>query len=288
MSGLNSSSDRFGTYCFVSHTTLAWPSHVSCLFICSLLMFNHVYFTTRVISGFAVRYPIMFSVNHAAIFVWIFSPWFPWFSWLAHSILLESTTLSHCSASTTSWNVATRPLSVFSLYRRFRRCDFEALAHCSCPDSHFSTYAFWHDSLLPVSRHLLTIDLTRATHCPVIAPVVNTVRSSSPSTEHHPPGATPVRDTCLSIANNAIPFITSVGSSAPTSRSVTSLQKTPSIITASSTIHAAHAFFQLRIIACSWAPFSPLLSHRPHQRPTLVFISRDSRTFPRTFIRQRY
>ena len=104
----------------------------------------------------------------------------------------------------------------------------------------------------------------------------------------HPPGATPVRDTCLSIANNAIPFITSVGSSAPTSRSVASLQKTPSIITASSTIHAAHAFFQLRIIACSWAPFSPLLSHRPHQRPTLVFISRDSRTFPRTFIRQRY
>ena len=64
---------------------------------------------------------------------------------------------------------------IFSLHRRFRRCDFEALAHCSCPDSHFSTYAFWHDSLLPVSRHLLTIDLTRATHCPVIAPVVNTV-----------------------------------------------------------------------------------------------------------------
>ena len=64
---------------------------------------------------------------------------------------------------------------IFSLHRRFRRCDFEALAHCSCSDSHFSTYAFWHDSLLPVSRHLLTIDLTRATHCPVIAPVVNTV-----------------------------------------------------------------------------------------------------------------
>ena len=64
---------------------------------------------------------------------------------------------------------------IFSLHRRFRRCDFEALAHCSCPDSHFSTYAFWHDSLLPVSWHQLTIDLTRATHCPVIAPVVNTV-----------------------------------------------------------------------------------------------------------------
>ena len=64
---------------------------------------------------------------------------------------------------------------IFSLHRRFRRCDFEALAHCSCSEGHFSTYVFWHDSLLPVSRHLLTIDLTRATHCPVIAPVVNTV-----------------------------------------------------------------------------------------------------------------
>ena len=90
---------------------------------------------------------------------------------------------------------------IFSLHRRFRRCDFEALAHCSCSDSHFSTYAFWHDSLLPVSRHLLTIDLTRATHCPVIAPVVNTViiltidRASSSSGRHtrqrHMPARSP-------------------------------------------------------------------------------------------------
>ena len=39
-------------------------------------------------------------------------------------------------------------------------------------------------------------------------------------------------------------------------------------------LHAAHAFIQLRIIVCSWAPFSPLpllllLLHRP--RSTLVF-----------------
>ena len=34
------------------------------------------------------------------------------------------------------------------------------------------------------------------------------------------------------------------------------------------------------------APFQPLPAHRP--RPLLVFIRRDSRTFPRTFIRQRY
>ena len=111
-------------------------------------------------------YPIMFSVNHAAIFVWIFSPWFSWFSSLALSSLLESTPLSCCSASTASWNVATRPLSVFSLYRRFRRFDIKLWPLCST-DSFISTLSLrrftatniefytvcWHDSLLLVDRH---------------------------------------------------------------------------------------------------------------------------------------
>ena len=129
-------------------------------------------FTTRVISGFAVRYPIMFSVNHAAIFVWIFSPWFPWFSSLALPSLLESTPLSYCSASTTSWNVATRPLSVFSLYRRFRRFDFKPWPTAAAQIVALQLRAFWHDSLLPVEP-TFTIDYStsylRATHCPVIA-----------------------------------------------------------------------------------------------------------------------
>ena len=49
---------------------------------------------------------------------------------------LSQQPLSHRSALTTSWNVATRPLSVFSLYRRFRRIKLWPL--CS-PDSHIST-----------------------------------------------------------------------------------------------------------------------------------------------------
>ena len=57
-------------------------------------------------------------------------------------------------------------------------------------------------------------------------------------------------------SNNVIPFtVTSVGSSAPTPRNVA-----PQRLRASSPrrapLHAAHAFIQLRIIACSWAPFS--------------------------------
>ena len=252
-------------------------------------MFSHVQFSTRVIFGFAIllsNHVFCQPCRHFRVDIFLRD-----FHDFLHSHIrscLSQTSLSHCSASTTSWNVATRAVVIFSLHRRFRRCDFEALAHCSCSDSHFSTYAFWHDSLLPVSRHLLTIDLTRATHCPVIAPVVNTViiltidRASSSgrhTRQRHMPVDRQQRPS-RSLPPSALqPRLH--GASA-------SLQKTPSIITASSTIHAAHAFFQLRIIACSWAPFSPLLSHRPHQRPTLVFISRDSRTFPRTFIRQRY
>ena len=59
--------------------------------ICSLLMFSsqRVLFLDSILC-----YPITFSVNHAANFR---VDKFPWFSSLAHSILLESTTLSHCS-----------------------------------------------------------------------------------------------------------------------------------------------------------------------------------------------
>ena len=203
---------------------------------------------------------------------------------LALSSLLESTTTISPLCINRQLRCCNPAVVIFSLHRRFRRCDFEALAHCSCPDSHFSTYAFWHDSLLPVSRHLLTIDLTRATHCPIIVPVVNTViiltidRASSSgrhTRQRHMPVDRQQRHPARYLRRLFSPDFTERRTS-----------KTPSTSPRWAPLHAAHAFIQLRIIACSWAPFSQLPAHRP--RPTLVFIRRDCRTFPRTFIRQRY
>ena len=130
-------------------------------------------------------FPSVFSVNHAAIFVWIFSPWFPWFSSLAHSILLESTTT----------------ISLLCINHQLRCCNpavvrlltapkIPALLpqslglHCS-PDSHISTLtllarltaARWPSSSLTIRPH------HRATHCPVRAIVDSQHRhASSPST----------------------------------------------------------------------------------------------------------
>ena len=98
-------------------------------------------------------YPIMFSVNHAAIFVWIFSPWFPYFLHSHTRSCLSQQPLSHRSALTTSWDVATRPLSVFSLRRRFRRCYLKALAYTAAQIVTSPHKRFWHDSLLPDGRH---------------------------------------------------------------------------------------------------------------------------------------
>ena len=105
---------------------------------------------------------------------------FSWFSSLALPSLLESTPLSYCSASTASWNVATRPLSVFSLYRRFRRFDIKLWPLCS-PDSRTSlrllarfTAASWPSFTIDYSTAYL-----RSTHCPVRAIVASQHR-------HHP------------------------------------------------------------------------------------------------------
>ena len=43
-------------YCFLAHTSIAWP--FTCLFICSLLMFSHVQFSTRY---FWIRYFVIQS-----------------------------------------------------------------------------------------------------------------------------------------------------------------------------------------------------------------------------------
>ena len=66
---------------------------------------------------------------------------------------LSQQPLSHRSALTTSWDVATRPLSVFSLRRRFRRCYLKALAYTAAQIVTSPHLRFWHDSLLPDGRH---------------------------------------------------------------------------------------------------------------------------------------
>ena len=94
----------------------------------------------------------MFSVNHAAIFVWIFSPWFPWFSSLAHSILLELTTtisslcINHqlrcCNPAVV--RLLTLPKIPAFWHQALAYSAAQIVAH------HF---VFWHDSLLLVDCH---------------------------------------------------------------------------------------------------------------------------------------
>ena len=251
-------------------------------------MFSHVQFTTRVISGFAVRYPITFSVNHAAIFVWIFSRDSHDFLHSHTRSCLSQQPLSHRSALTTSWDVATRPLSVFSLRRRFRRCYLKALAYTAAQIVTSPHLRFWHDSLLPDGRHhhwLSTLppgdSLSRQSHR----------RSQHRPHPHH-------RPSCILRAphpseTHACRLPTLSSRSLPPSAlqprlhgASHHLQRLRASSPRRAPLHAAHVSIQLRIIACSWAPFSPLPAYRP--RPTLVSISRDSRTFPRTFNRQRY
>ena len=225
-------------------------------------------------------YPIMFSVNHAAIFVWIFSPWFPLDFLHSHfHHCLSQQPLSHCSASTTSWDVATRPLSVFSLYRRFRRCYLKALAYTAAQIVTSPHLRFWHDSLLPDGcHHHWLFDLTSGRL------TVPSEPSSIANTAMHPHH----RPSCILRAphpseTHACRSPTSSSRSLPPSALQPRLHgashlKDSEHITASSTTSRRPRVHPLRITVCSWAPFSPLPALRPC--PTLFLIRRDSRTFP--------
>ena len=93
---------------------------------------------------------------------------------------LSQQPLSHRSALTTSWDVATRPLSVFSLRRRFRRCYFKALAYTAAQivTSPLTPPGTIHCCWLAVSSLTIRPDL-RATHCPVRAIVDSQHRHAS-------------------------------------------------------------------------------------------------------------
>ena len=104
-------------------------------------------------------YPIMFSANHAAIFVWIFSPWFPWFSSLAHSILLESTTT----------------ISSLCINHQLRCCNLAVVRLLTAP----KIPALLLQSLGPLcspDSHISTLTLSRTTHCCRLAVIFMTIR----------------------------------------------------------------------------------------------------------------
>ena len=191
--------------------------------------------------------------------------------------------LSHRSALTTSWDVATRPLSVFSLRRRFRRCYLKALAYTAAQIVTSPHLRFWHDSLLPDGRHhhwLFDRTSGRLT--------VPSEPSSIANTAMHPHH----RPSCILRAPH------------PSETHACRSPTTPSCSLPPSALQprlhgASHHFKRLRASSPRRAPFTPptrssssassparerpflpLPSHRPHPRPTLFFIRRDSRTFP--------
>ena len=263
-------------------------------------MFSHVQFSTRVIFGFAIllsNHVFCQPCRHFRV------DKFSWFSSLALSSLLESPSLFSCTASlllAEMFNPGRCPLltapKIPALWHR------SLGSHCST-DSFISTLSVrrftatniefytvcWHDSLLLVDRHhhwLSTLppgdSLSRQSHR----------RSQHRHHPHHRPSCilrapNPSETYASSIVNIVIPLITSVGSSASTLRSVASKDSehhhrvehhfTPPTRSSSSASSPARE-----------RPFLPLPSHRPHPRPTLFFIRRDSRTFPRTITRHWY
>ena len=233
-------------------------------------MFSHVQFSMRVILDSLFCYPITFSVNHAAIFVWIFSR-------DSHDFLHSH---FHLCLSQHHYLIALHqppaemlqpghcPSSHFSEDSGVLTSSFWPL--CS-PDSHISTYAFWHDPLLPVGRHhhwLFDLTSGRLTVPSEPSSIANTAMHP-----HHWPSCIlrapqPVRDTCLSITNNAIPFHYLRRLFSPDFYGASHL-KSPSAITASSTtsrrprVHPAphHRLLVSALFAASFAS----------SRPTLVF-----------------
>ena len=139
---------------------------------------------------------------------------------------------------------------IFSLHRRFRCCDFEALAH-SAAQSHLHLRLLARLTVAGWPSSPLTIDLTRAIHCPVIAPVVNTViiltiDLAASSGRHTRQRRMPVDRQQRHPVHR---YLRQLFSPDSTERRITS--KTPSTITASSTISRHPRVIQLRIIACS-------------------------------------
>ena len=190
---------------------------------------------------------------------------FPWFSSLAHSILLESTTTISLLCINHQLKCCNPAVVIFSLHRRFRRCDFEALAYTA---AHIVASSF----TLSGTTHCCQMAVITIDYRPHQGDSLSRHRAGSQH-RHHPHHRLSIHlraphlsetHACRSPTTPSCSSFTSVvGSSAPTSRSVASLQRLRAPSPRRAPLHAAHAFIQLRIITRSWAPFSPLHSYRP-------------------------
>ena len=204
---------------------------------------------------------------------------FSWFSSLAHSILLESThypTALHQPLAEMlqpgRCHLPTAP-KILALW-------FQSLIGPLCsPDSHISTYAFWHDSLLPDGRlhyWLSVFDLTsgRLTVPSEPSSVANTViiltidlaASSGRHTRQRHASRSPT---------------TSSRSPLPPSALQSRLHGASHLNKDSEHHHRVEHHFTPPTRSSSSAslsarvrPFQPLPAHRP--RPTLVIIRRDT------------
>ena len=165
MSSFNSSSDRFRTSIVSYLTRLSRDRHMfhvySYVLICSLLMFSHVQFSTRVIFGFAILLsnhvfcqPCRhFCVDIFSVISMLFFTRTSIFAWVNTTILLLciNRKLKCCNPAAV----------LFSPHRRFRRYDIEALAHTAAQIASSQLYLFG-DSL---PRTLSFTPSAGTTHC---------------------------------------------------------------------------------------------------------------------------
>ena len=235
-------------------------------------MFSHVQFSTRVIFGFA------YSVIQSC-FLSTMPPFSCGYFLRDFHDFLHSHTRSLLESTTT--------ISSLCINHQLRCCNpavvrlltlpkipafwHQALAY-SAAQIVAHHFVFWHDSLLLVDCHS---PLTIRPHTSGRL-TVPSEPSSIANTAMHPHH----RPSCILRAPHPsethacrLPTLSS-RSLPPSALQPSTLRSVASKVSerhhrVEHPLHAAHAFIQLRIIVCSWAPFSPLPLHRP--RPTLVF-----------------
>ena len=203
----------------------------------------------------------MFSLNHAAIFVWIFSRAFHDF---LHSHIRSCLSQHHHCYLTALHHRLLRccnpAVVIFSLHRRFRCCDFKALAYTAAQivTSPLTLSGIIHFVRWPSSHCLSTSppgdSLSRQSHSSIaITAIILTIDLAASSGRHTRQRHMPVDHQ----QHHPARYLRRLFSPDFTERRTSSLRASSP---RRAPFHAAHAFIQLRIIVCSWAPFP---AHRP-------------------------